>query len=96
LASGSGIAPLALGGKAALGGLPVPPFASGSDLGGPGELDPTPAPERSAVGGDSFDFDFDFFSRGGGEIGNASPATPTSTSAVTQTGVWSLEAEYRK
>ena len=33
------------------------------------------------------------FARGGGGIGSASPAAATSTSPVTQTGVWSLEAE---
>lgn len=31
--------------------------------------------------------------RGGGSIGNESPATATSTWPVTQTGVWSLDSE---
>src|SRR3954447_330953 len=68
--------------------LPLPP-ASGNGAGGTGELDTTPAAALSPVD-DPF---FGFASRGGGEIGNASPAAATRASAVTQTGVWSLEAE---
>src|SRR4051794_2529756 len=95
---GAGTAPLLAGGAVGAtppgtkpdSSSPVPGTGAGAGSSGAGEPDPTPGAGGTVLEGETV---VTFFSRGGAGIGRASPATATRTSPVTQTGVWSLDAE---